>query len=312
MTRADRETRYIADQGIEAALLAAEGDVRPCAAAFPLIEEPGGVAWLKAHYRSQASAAARHGLGFLFETPTWRASSDWGEALGYTEADLHRINVAAVELCREMAAQHPHMASKVVGQVGPRNCSYVPAERMSADEAAIYHRTQIRAFREAGADAVAALGINDVDEAVGVVIAARCSGLPCTVTFSVDARGRLPSGLPLAAAIAEVDERTRDAAAHFGVICAKPLPVLGSLPRDLMGRVKSLRLNHNPFGSNGYEIAQPPHASSLAADLSAVAFVSSAITDCGGPCGCAALPQSWPSRLPSALIDCLNVAPVLH
>lgn len=304
--------RTLADMGIEGALVVAEGDLRPCAAAFTLLDDETGTAWLRRHYRTQAHAAGRHRLAFAFETPTWRASSDWGEALGYSEANLARINREAVALCRRVALEFPHLESRVVGQVGPRNCSYVPAERMSADEAAIYHRAQVRAFKDAGADALTALGINDVDEAVGILIAARCSGVPASVCFTVDASGRLPSGLSLARAIAEVDERTCESATHFGITCPKPLQVLAALPHGLAGRVRSMRASCAGSGEAAGSLVEPPVASALAADLRAVAFVAPHIRECGGASGYRPVPVQWPRRLPAALTACLSAAPVLH
>jgi homocysteine S-methyltransferase len=84
-----------------------------------------------------------------------------------------------------------------------------------------------------------------VDEAVGVVRAARAAGLPVVVSFTVETDGRLPSGQSLRGAIEEVDERTDGAAAYFMVNCAHPSHFEGVLEpgSGWVRRIRGLRAN---------------------------------------------------------------------
>lgn len=233
--------RYLADSGLEAMLSAKDAPNHPAWATFILIDEATGPDRLRAHYREQANVAAAHGLGFIFEAPTWRANSDWGNAVGYCEAELDRINRMAVALCREVQREYPHIPTLVAGQVGPRNAGFDPHELMNADEAAIYHRPQIRAFEESGADLVTALGINDVDEAVGIAVAARCLRIACVISFTASPDGRLPSGQTLVAAVHEVDERTAGAVAYYMVNCAHPIQFVAGLDAPFADRITGIR-----------------------------------------------------------------------
>jgi hypothetical protein len=53
-------------------------------------------------YYSRYTEIARNGrFGFILESPTWRASSDWGRKLGYSQAALAAANRDSIELMRE-------------------------------------------------------------------------------------------------------------------------------------------------------------------------------------------------------------------
>ena len=70
-----REDRlFLTDGGLETTLIFLEGHELPYFAAFDLINSEHGRNALLAYYRSYLSIAAAHGLGFIFESPTWRAS----------------------------------------------------------------------------------------------------------------------------------------------------------------------------------------------------------------------------------------------
>ena len=69
-----REDRlFLTDGGLETTLIFLEGHELPYFAAFDLINSEHGRNALLAYYRSYLSIAAAHGLGFIFESPTWRA-----------------------------------------------------------------------------------------------------------------------------------------------------------------------------------------------------------------------------------------------
>ena len=72
------------------------------ATAFPLLASPGGREQLRQYYTAFARIALEKGLGFFLETPTWRASSDWGTLLGYDEEKLAAANADAVQLMVEV------------------------------------------------------------------------------------------------------------------------------------------------------------------------------------------------------------------
>ena len=51
-------------------------------AAFDLLGRDGGVEELRAYFAHYLGLAAESDLGFVLESPTWRANPRWGEAIG--------------------------------------------------------------------------------------------------------------------------------------------------------------------------------------------------------------------------------------
>jgi len=237
----------LTDAGLETVLVFHEGLELPHFAAFPLLDDEEGRATLRRYYEPFLALAAERGAGFVLETPTWRANSDWGARLGYSPIDLHRVNADAVALARELALAWVGSGRVLIsGAVGPRGDGYVPGAMMTSEEAAAYHRPQIRTFAEAGVDLVTALTLSYVEEAVGVVAAAAEAGIPSVVGFTVETDGRLPSGTTLGEAIGQVDAATGSAAAWFAVNCAHPEHIAHGFPAEdepWQSRIGALRAN---------------------------------------------------------------------
>ncbi len=235
---------YLTDSGIETDLIFHRGVELTDFAAFPLLDSAAGRRVLTEYYRDHVEIANRHGFGFVFESPTWRANPDWGRTLGYDQRALDRINEQAVALLSELAieANGPALIS---GCIGPRSDGYSPTIRMSANEAENYHRPQIASFGRAGADLINAMTITYTAEAVGIVAAAGSVRLPVAVSFTVEVDGRLPDGTALADAIRQVDAATDSAAAYFSINCAHPDHIAAALADegDWTRRLGALRAN---------------------------------------------------------------------
>jgi homocysteine S-methyltransferase len=223
LAQLDGERPFLTDGGLETTLIFHQGLELPCFASFTLLADEAGRAALAAYYAPYLALAAEHRTGIVLDTPTWRASADWGERLGYDPAALDAANRAGVALVRELASQLPPGSPAIVnGVLGPRGDGYVADTRMTADEARAYHARQLGTFAAAGVDATAAVTLTYAGEAVGVVRAAGDAGVPVGISFTVETDGRLPSGQPLREAIEQVDEDTGGAAAYFMVNCAHP------------------------------------------------------------------------------------------
>lgn len=212
----------LTETGLETALVFHHGIELPHFAAFPLLDDPVGRTVLATVVREHVHVAADLGASFVLETPTWRASADWGEKLGYDGAGLDRVNRDAVAFVRTVAADFPNVSVTVSGTIGPRGDGYAPEEVPTVEASRNHHRAQIASFRAAGADRATALTITHASEATGIVLAAVDEDLPVVVSFTVETDGRLPSGQPLLDAIDEVDGATGAAALFFGVNCAHP------------------------------------------------------------------------------------------
>lgn len=239
---------YLTDAGIETTLVFLENVPLRDFAAFELLETEEGRDRLRRYYRRHAAIAAAHGAGFVFEAPTWRASADWGDRLGYGADDLQRINGRAVALMRELRDAHarktglPAVASATIG---PRGDGYAPDATMTPDEAAAYHRPQIRALVEAGAEMATALTLPYPEEAIGIARAAATQGLPIALSFTVETDGRLPSGHALGEAVGAVEAATGQAPLHYMINCAHPDHFRAVLaePAPWRRRVRALRAN---------------------------------------------------------------------
>jgi S-methylmethionine-dependent homocysteine/selenocysteine methylase len=235
---------FLTDGGIETTLIFHRGLDLPEFAAFPLLEDAEGLEVLRAYYVPYLRLAREHGSGFVLESPTWRASPRWGQALGYAEAQLDELNRRAIGLMEELRAEHGAVGGDIVisGCIGPHDDGYDPALTLSAQEAQAYHATQIGTFADAGADLVTAMTITYAEEAIGMTRAAGDSGLPAAISFTVETDGRLPSGQTLGDAIVQVDREADPPPAYYMVNCAHPTHFEGVLAPWLR-RIRGLRAN---------------------------------------------------------------------
>ncbi len=214
---------FLTDGGMETTLIFQQGIELPHFAAFVLLDSAEGRQQLKQYYASYLAVARDHGTGFVLDSPTWRANPDWGARLDYDAAALKAINVRSIALLEELRAgwERPGAPCVISGAIGPRGDGY-KAGNMTADEAEAYHRAQIAAFVEGGADMVTAYTLNSIDEAIGIARAARAQRIPAAISFTVETNGRLAKGETLREAIETVDRETDNAPEYFLINCAHP------------------------------------------------------------------------------------------
>lgn len=244
---------YLTDGGIETFLIYQRGVALPEFAAFVLLATEDGRKQLRDYYRLYLDiAAATPGAGFVLESPTWRAGWDWGARLGHDAATMRRFNAEAVALMHELRSEYTsRIAAPLVisGCVGPRGDGYLADVDLEAGGAQRAHQPQIDALAQAGVDMITAITMTTSAEAMGVVRAAAGAGLPCSISFTVETDGRLPSGEPLRAAIeavdADADARGIDAPAYFMINCAHPTHFDAVLAEDgaWRSRIGGLRAN---------------------------------------------------------------------
>ncbi len=281
---------YVTDGGLETDLVFHHGVELAHVAAFPLLGDPKGRELLVDYYSDYARIAAAAGAGLLLETPTWRASRDWGARLGVGADGLARVNADAVRLLAELAERYSGEVPQVLvaGLVGPRGDGYVVDAVMNPWQARDYHLGQARAFADAGADLLSSLTLTTVDEAVGVALAAAEVGLPVTVGFTVETDGRLPDGTALRAAVEAVDDVAPPD--WFVVNCAHPSHVLAALAdagpwRERIGgtRVNASTLSHAELeAAPGLDDGDPEV---LGREQAALAATLPALRVVGGCCG---------------------------
>ena len=224
---------FITDGGLETVLMFHEGIQLPCFAAFVLLKDAIGRETLRRYYEKYVAIAQNNNIGLILESPTWRASADWGQQLGYTTRDLEDINREAIALLQTIRAEHAGRTPMVVsGCIGPRGDGYSPDSHMSSDGATHYHRPQVSAFAAAGADMVCAMTMTYPEEAIGIIQAAQAIDIPVAISFTVETDGQLPSGHALSAAIHQVDAATGSAPAYYMINCAHPTHFYNTLTSD--------------------------------------------------------------------------------
>lgn len=235
---------FLSEAGLETDLLFNHGIDLPDFASFPLLETDDGRETLGRYFQDVIDIARRNRTGVVLETPTWRANPDWGDRLGYSAEGLDRVNQLAVDLFAGLRSANLDVPFVISGNLGPRGDGYTIDSAMTVEEAADYHRPQIRSLNRAGADMVSALTINYTAEAIGVVLAADEADIPAVISFTVETDGALPSGQGLGEAIDEVDRETGGTAAYFMVNCAHPSHFTHVLDRPgPWDRLRGIRAN---------------------------------------------------------------------
>lgn len=238
---------FLTDGGLETTLIFHDGLDLPLFASFDLMKTSAGVDALRRYYVRYAMIARARSVGFVLDTPTWRANADWGDRLGYDSAALSDVNRRSVELMDEIRTAYETATTPMLisGAIGPRGDGYVPERRMSAAESRAYHAAQIRVFAASGADLVAAYTMNYVDEAIGIALAARDAGIPAVLSFTLETDGRLPSGESLRDAIERTDRETDGYASYYMINCAHPTHFADVLPPGAawLRRIHGVRAN---------------------------------------------------------------------
>ncbi len=237
--------RLLTDGGLETTAIFLDGQELPHFASFDLLKNRSGREYLRSYYEGYVELARRFDLGFVFESPTWRASPDWARLIGYDEAALDAFNRDAIELMREVrdAAEPWGRPLVVSGCLGPRGDGYDPAEVMEPDEAAQYHARQIEIFEAAGVDLVTAITMTNTPEAAGIARAAAKHGVPAAISFTVETDGRLPTGDELETAVTALDAEA-ETPAYYMINCAHPSHFDETLSGEpWTERIRGLRVN---------------------------------------------------------------------
>ncbi len=238
---------FLTDGGIETTLVFHEGAILPYFASFVPLADKAGQAMLRRYFERYASLARDEGLGLVLETPTWRANPDWAAKLHFDTLELADANRQAVALLVGIRRRFETDRTPIVisGNLGPRGDGYVPGARMSVAEAQTYHAQQIETFSASEADMVAAFTMNYVEEAVGIVRAAKAVAMPVAISFTLETDGRLPSGMSLGEAIEATDEASGGYPVYYLINCAHPDHIEPALdrPGSWRERIRGLRAN---------------------------------------------------------------------
>jgi homocysteine S-methyltransferase len=237
---------FLTDGGLETSLVFLEGVELRHFASFPLITTESGREKLRKYFGPYFELAKHKKVGFILDTPTWRASPDWAAKLGFSPDVLIAANRLSVDFLVRLRNDYAgHVEPLIInGVIGPRGDGYKVEKRMSVAEAEAYHSMQMKVFSESEADMVTAVTLNYVDEALGILQAAQTHKMPLVVSFTVETDGRLPSGESLREAIERVDRVSGNYPLYYMINCAHPEhfeDVLSAGP--WLKRIRGLRAN---------------------------------------------------------------------
>ena len=215
---------FITDGGLETTLVFREGIDLPGFAAFTLLQQAKGWQVLRKYFETYIDLAIANQVGMILETVTWRANPDWATQLGYSQEALEQGNHQAIAILQQLRQKYETEQSPMVisGCIGPRGDGYSPEQKMSIEQARVYHQTQMHSLVEAGADCITAMTINYTEEAIGMVQAAQAEGIPIVISFTVETDGKLPTGQSLKDAILQVDAETQQGPIYYMLNCAHP------------------------------------------------------------------------------------------
>ena len=240
---------FLTDGGLETTLIFHEGFDLPYFAAFDLLKDEKGYNAIMDYYKRYMKIATDANTGFILESPTWRASPDWLEKMGYPKSAILDVNKKAVQLLVDLRNEFSTESDSIVisGCVGPRGDGYIPGNRMNSNEAQNYHAQQMEAFSHTPVDMISAITMNYVEEAIGIARAANSVHLPIVISFTVETDGRLPSGMRLQEAIELVDTSVQELPLYFMINCAHPThftnELLGGKNEQWAQRIRGIRAN---------------------------------------------------------------------
>jgi S-methylmethionine-dependent homocysteine/selenocysteine methylase len=217
--------------GLETTLAFVKGFDLPEFAAFNLINNDDAREFISSYLQSFAAVARDNSAGLILGSSTWRASRDWGTKLGYTGETLADAIHKSVELVEEIRSEFESANTPVVidGIMGSRADGYNPKEFMTVEQAEEYHSGQIGTFVDTDVDLVSAYTLTYVDEAVGIVKAARSAKMPVAISFTLGTDGCLPAGPSLVDAIEQIDTATGGGPEYYMINCVHPIYFMETL-----------------------------------------------------------------------------------
>jgi S-methylmethionine-dependent homocysteine/selenocysteine methylase len=238
---------FLTNGGLETTLIYHEKIKLPYFSAFDILKDDSGYQWMKNYLRTFVNIAQKSNLGFILESPTWRAHPDWIKKLNYSDEDIIDINQKSIQLIEEVRNEFEREDFPIVlnASIGPRGDGYNPTFLMTPEESFIYHSKQIEILSETNVDMITALTFNYPNEAIGIVQAAKQYHMPIVVSFTLETDAKLPTGQSLKETIQIVDKATNNTPIYYMVNCTHPtvLQNLSFINEDWTDRIHGIKGN---------------------------------------------------------------------
>ena len=157
-------------------------------------------------YRQYLDVGLASDLPLLLSTPTWRASRERVKAAGFEARAVNEDNYRFLDDLRRAYGAYGDKVA-ICGLMSCRGDAYKPAERLSEDDARVFHSWQARKLSETGVDFLLASTLPALSEAIGLAFAQAATGKPYIISFVFRPGGTLLDGTPLKDAVAAIDAK---------------------------------------------------------------------------------------------------------
>jgi homocysteine S-methyltransferase len=183
-----------------------EWELDPHVVNSAFVYDPAKRSALETIYRQYLDVGFSSGLPLLLSTPTWRASKERIEAAGYESREVNDDNFRFLDDLRRTYGAYADKVA-ICGLMSCRGDAYNPAERLSEEEARVFHTWQAQKLARTGVDFLLASTLPAVSEAIGLASAQAATGKPYIISFVFRPEGRLLDGTSLKDAVAEIDAK---------------------------------------------------------------------------------------------------------
>ncbi len=192
------------------------------AAHAPLLYTPEGRDALIELWRLYIDVARNAGFPIIVCTPTWRANTERLTRAGLPE--VAAVSRDAVALLEGVRRSYGDRAPRIFlgALLGCRGDAYRPQEALDAVSAERFHLPQAQALADAGPDLLIAASLPAATEALGLARALARTGRPYGLSFVVRPSGALLDGVPLAEAVARIDDGVDPPPAFYLGGCVHP------------------------------------------------------------------------------------------
>jgi S-methylmethionine-dependent homocysteine/selenocysteine methylase len=252
---------FLSDGGLETTLIFHLGMDLPHFASFNILNDPYGERVMRDYIESYLTIARKHNMGFILESPTWRANKDWGYLLGYNQDALTEINKKSIAQLEQIRNEFEDEDCPMVisGCIGPRGDGYKSETKMSVAQAKAYHKEQIKTFCHTAADLVTSFTMNYVNEAMGIALGAKEHRMPVVIGFTLETDGKLPSGESLQEAIETIDNATSGYPAYYMINCAHPSHFMDELDGYGSWKERIMAIRANASKKSHAELDESEH-----------------------------------------------------
>ena len=166
---------FLTDGGMETTLIFHEGIELPHFAAFVLLDSAEGRQKLKQYYASLSRGRARPWHRLCARQPDVARQSGLGRQSSVTTRPRSRRSMSVRSHSWKSCARAGNGQARPASSAAPsaRAATATRPATWRLAEAEAYHRAQIAAFVEGGADMVTAYTLTSINEAIGIARAAR-------------------------------------------------------------------------------------------------------------------------------------------